>query len=123
MEGWNVPALSIDEEDSQMDARTLRLATESGVVGGLILGVLLAITGLLPLAGRLVGDASPATGLAVHVITSAIIGFGFASVFGRWEGCPGRTFCRGLGRYVLYGGLWWVVIYSAIMGASAYYLV
>ena len=105
-----------------MDVRTLRLAAGSGVIGGLLFGVLLAMTGILPLIGRLVGDASVATGLVVHVINSAILGFGFASVFGHGEGCPGRTCCRRLGRCVLYGGLWWVVIYSAILGAGVHYL-
>lgn len=105
-----------------MDPRTLRLAVGSGVIGGLLSGVLLAMTGALPLIGRLVGDASVATGLVIHVINSAIIGFGFASLFGHGEGCPGRTCCQRLGRCVLYGGLWWTVIYSVILRAGVHYL-
>ncbi len=61
--------------------------------------------GMLPMIGSMVGHPSAVAGLLVHMINSAIIGAGFAVVFGRLvTGIAG-----GLGYGLGYGVIWWVL--------------
>jgi uncharacterized membrane protein YagU involved in acid resistance len=55
--------------------------------------------------GKMVGVPSAAVGFAVHLIISAVIGAGFAILFGAAVRGPGS----GIGYGLLYGAVWWLL--------------
>ncbi len=86
-----------------MNVRSITLGVYGGLAGGVVCGVMMGISGTLPMIGKMVGLPSAAAGLVVHIINSAIIGAGFAVLFGRSVSGIGG----GLGKGLLYGGWWW----------------
>ncbi len=88
-----------------MDPRNFSLGVYSGLVGGIVFGAMMGAMGMLPMIGKMVGQPSAAAGLLVHMINSAIIGAGFAVVFGRFVSGIGGGLRKGL----LYGGVWWLL--------------
>ncbi len=86
-----------------MNAKTLKWGVYGGLAGGVVFGAIMAVTGMLPMIGKMVGQPSAAAGAVVHLANSAIIGAGFAVVLGRFvSGISG-----GLTAGLLYGGAWW----------------
>lgn len=77
----------------------------AGIIGGIVFGVLMAMTGMLPMIGMLIGVPNPAVGFAVHLVNSAIIGTLFGLVSRPLAGTIGPLLATGLG----YGVLWWVL--------------
>ena len=77
----------------------------SGLAGGLVFGMMMGMMGMLPMIGKMVGQPSAIIGFAVHMANSAIIGAGFAFVFGR----QATTIKSGLGYGLLYGSFWWLL--------------
>ena len=86
-----------------MNPRNISLGVYSGLAGGAVFGAMLGMMGMLPMIGKMVGQPSAAAGLLVHLINSAIIGAGFAVLFGRSVSGIGGGLRKGL----LYGGWWW----------------
>ena len=88
-----------------MNARTITLGVYGGLAGGVVFGAMMGMMGMLPMIGKMVGHPSAITGFLVHLVNSAIIGAGFAVVFGRSvSGIVG-----GLNTGLLYGGFWWLL--------------
>ena len=86
-----------------MNARTITLGVYSGLAGGVVFGAMMGMMGMLPMIGRMVGHPSAITGFLVHLVNSAVIGAGFAVLFGRSVSGIGG----GLNTGLLYGGFWW----------------
>ena len=86
-----------------MNPRNISLGVYSGLAGGAVFGAMMGMMGMLPMIGKMVGQPSAAVGLLVHLINSAIIGAGFAVLFGRSVSGIGGGLRKGL----LYGGWWW----------------
>ncbi len=88
---------------TKMNARNITQGIYGGLAGGVVFGVMMGMMGMLPMIGKMVGQPSAATGFVIHLINSAIIGAGFAVVFGRFVSSIGCGLRKGL----LYGGWWW----------------
>ncbi len=65
----------------------------------------MAMMGMLPMIGKMVGQPSALAGFAVHMMISAGIGASFAVLFGRFA----QAARGGLSAGALYGGVWWVL--------------
>lgn len=76
-----------------------------GLAGGLVFGVLMATTGMLPMVAALIGSDSAAVGFGLHLVNSVIIGLGLTVVLGGMLTGYGRGAVLGL----LYGAVWWVL--------------
>ncbi|MFD0774714.1 hypothetical protein ACFQZ2_12320 [Streptomonospora algeriensis] len=76
----------------------------AGIAGGVVFGVLMAMTGMLSMVAMLVGSESAGVGLVFGVITGS-----FADRF--WPL---------LGAGALYGALWWVLGPLVLMPATGY---
>ncbi|MDA2927241.1 hypothetical protein MYX78_08415 [Acidobacteria bacterium AH-259-G07] len=86
-----------------MNVRNIKLGAYAGLAGGLVFGAMMAMTGMLPMIGKLIGHPSAITGFGVHLIISALIGASFSAIFDRFvAGASG-----GLGYGLVYGGAWW----------------
>ena len=88
-----------------MSTIELKWGVYGGVAGGLIFGIMMGMMGMLPMIRSMVGQPTAAAGLVVHMVNSAIIGAGFAIVFGRLASGTGS----GVGAGLLYGGAWWIL--------------
>ncbi len=88
-----------------MNAKNLKLGVYGGLAGGAVFGAMMAMMGMLPMIGSMVGSPTVLAGTVVHLVNSAIIGAGFALLFG--------TVVRGIGTGgvtgVAYGVGWWVL--------------
>ena len=86
-----------------MNPRNILHGVTSGLAGGVVFGAMMGAMGMLPMIGKMVGYPTAVAGLVVHLINSAIIGAGFAVVFGRSVNGIGSGVSQGLA----YGGFWW----------------
>ena len=86
-----------------MNVKNLQLGAYSGLAGGVVFGAMMAMMGMLPMIGQMVGHPSAATGFAVHLFISALIGVSFATLFHSLIQNTGS----GVGYGLLYGGAWW----------------
>ena len=74
-----------------------------GLAGGVVFGVLMAMMGMLPLIGNMVGIPSVWVGFLVHLVISATIGGSFAVLLSA-SGLRG-----GVGSGLAYGVTWWIL--------------
>ncbi len=88
-----------------MFAKKLTNGIYAGFAGGIVMGMMMAMRGMLPMIGQMVGYPSAIAGLVVHMAISVAIGAGFALVLG--GGIINKL--TGLRRGLVYGGLWWVL--------------
>ena len=65
----------------------------------------MAIIGMLPMIGKMVGHPSAVTGFLVHLVVSTLIGASFATLFQRFV--HGKS--GGLSYGLVYGGAWWLL--------------
>lgn len=86
-----------------MNTRTLVRGVYGGLAGGVVFGAMMGMMGMLPMIGKMVGSPHALVGFLVHMVNSAIIGAGFAVVFGRVADGVGAGLFSGL----LYGSVWW----------------
>lgn len=95
-------------EDEASGARALRAigwGALAGIPGGLLFTVVMAQLGFLPTVAGLVGSTSQVTGLAVHLLISAVIGSSYGLLF------RGQSYDNGsaLGWGAAYGVFWWLL--------------
>ena len=83
----------------------LRNGAVAGLAGGLVFGVMMAIQGMLPMVGMLIGQESATIGLIVHMLISAFIGAGFGLLLARVSMSWGTALAVGMG----YGLVWWIL--------------
>lgn len=84
-----------------------------GLTGGVVFGVLMQVTGMIPMVAMLVGSDSVAIGWLVHLVIAAGIGASFGLLLGPWATNPARAVPIGTG----YGIVWWVLGALLIMPA------
>ncbi len=77
-----------------------------GVAGGLVLGMLMAVMGILTTIASMVGSTSPWVGFAVHIMMSILIGMGLTVLFGNRLL---TSYPRGVVVGIGYGVIWWVL--------------
>ena len=63
-----------------MNATSIKHGVYGGLAGGVVFGALMAMMGMLPMIGNMVGVPSAWTGLFVHMIISATIGGTYAAL-------------------------------------------
>jgi len=91
-----------------MNTKRISYGLYGGLAGGLVFGAMMGMMGMmgmLPMVGKLVGQPSTTIGFMVHMFNSAVIGVGFALVFGQL----GTSIESGLRYGLLYGGVWWLL--------------
>ena len=88
-----------------MNARNLKLGVSGGLAGGAVFGAMMAMMGMLPMIGKMVGHPSAVTGFLVHLGISAVIGASFAILFDRLV----QSASGGLGYGLFYGAIWWLL--------------
>lgn len=76
-----------------------------GMVAGIFSGMVFGMFDMLPIIARLIGSSSAVAGFFVQLLASAIIGFGFALIFGRSAEATEKGMIFGL----IYGAAWWVL--------------
>ncbi|MDA2932809.1 hypothetical protein MYX82_00545 [Acidobacteria bacterium AH-259-D05] len=86
-----------------MNLRSLQSGVYAGLAGGAVFGAMMALMGMLPMIGQMVGHPSPVTGFLVHVVISVVIGASFVVFFHPVL----HSTSGGLGYGLLYGGVWW----------------
>ncbi|MGH3981148.1 MAG: hypothetical protein ACRDST_00310 [Pseudonocardiaceae bacterium] len=77
----------------------------AGIAGGIAFGVLMAMMGMLPMVGMLIGVDNPGVGFLVHLVNSVIIG----AIFGVLAYGIASKIGPVLGAGVVYGVVWWVL--------------
>lgn len=77
----------------------------AGLVGGVVFGVLMAMMGMLPMVGMLIGVDNAVVGFGVHLVNSAVIGVIFGLAAWPLAGKIGPL----LGVGIVYGVAWWVL--------------
>jgi uncharacterized membrane protein YagU involved in acid resistance len=62
--------------------RAVVMSAVSGIGGGIVFGIMMAMMGMLPMVAMLVGRTDPVTGWVVHLLISAAFGaaYGLATV-------------------------------------------
>lgn len=79
--------------------------TAGGLVGGILLALSLQVAGRIHTAGRIVGAEGAAAGWATLVVVGLLLGILYAFVLGRIS----HTWVTGLGVGAAYGVVWWVL--------------
>jgi uncharacterized membrane protein YagU involved in acid resistance len=85
--------------------RALGYGALSGIAGGLVFTVVMAIVGEFSLVARMVGSHSEVVGFVVHMVIAQLLGVSYAVLFRR------RSFdlTSGIGWGLSYGFFWWVL--------------
>lgn len=77
----------------------------AGLVGGVVFGIMMAMMGMLPMVGMLVGQESAVVGFVVHLAISAFIGAVYGLVISRFANTATVALVGG----VVNGIVWWVL--------------
>lgn len=107
----------------KLDVRALSLGAVAGIIGGIPFGMLMAMMGMMPMIGMLVGVENAFVGVLVHGVISAITGaiYGYFAI--RFPQTWGYAILAGL----VYGIIWWVlgalILMPAMLGMSEMILV
>ena len=88
-----------------MSLRNIRIGIYSGWLGGIVFGAMMAMMGMLPMIGKMVGHPSAVTGFLVHLVISAVIGASFAILFDRLV----QGAISGPAYGLFYGAIWWLL--------------
>ena len=86
-----------------MNATSIKHGVYGGLAGGVVFGAMMAMMGMLPMIGNMVGSPSAWVGLFVHLMISATIGGSFAVLVDA-SGQRG-----GVGCGLAYGFTWWIL--------------
>jgi uncharacterized membrane protein YagU involved in acid resistance len=96
---------SVERGEASSASRLIVHGVIAGLVGGVVFGMMMAVMGMLPMVGMLVGQESAVVGFIVHLGISAFIGAVYALVIGRF---PNTTTVAAVGG-VVNGIVWWVL--------------
>ena len=86
-----------------MNATSIKHGVFGGLAGGVVFGAMMAMMGMLPMIGNMVGIPSAWVGLFVHLGISATIGGSFAVLLDA-GGLRG-----GVASGAAYGFVWWIL--------------
>ena len=88
-----------------MNPRNIQHGAVAGIAGGIVFGAMMAMMGMLPMIGQMVGSPTAGAGFLAHLVISALIGASFGLIFhSRVRGTG-----SGFGYGALYGGVWWIL--------------
>jgi uncharacterized membrane protein YagU involved in acid resistance len=87
--------------------RDLAAGAAGGIAGGVVFGALMAMMGMLPMVGMLVGREDAVVGFGVHMVISLGIGLGYAVVLGGLR--ASRQLSTGWLTGGAYGFVWWIL--------------
>ncbi len=86
-----------------MSMTSIKHGVYGGLAGGVVFGALMAVMGMLPMIGNMVGVPAAWIGFVVHLLISATIGGSFAVLLDA-SGQRG-----GVGSGLAYGLIWWIL--------------
>ncbi len=86
-----------------MSLKGIKHGIYSGPAGGVVFGAIMAMMGMLPMIGNMVGLPSARVGFFVHMVISATIGGSFALVLNA-SGLRG-----GVASGLVYSFAWWIL--------------
>ena len=86
-----------------MNMTSIKHGVYGGLVGGVVFGAMMAMMGMLPMIGNMVGSPSAWIGFLVHMMISATIGGSFAVLLDA-SGQRGDV-----GSGLAYGVAWWML--------------
>ncbi len=86
-----------------MRVTSIKHGVYGGLVGGVVFGAMMAMMGMLPMIGNMVGSPSAWSGFFVHLMISATIGGSFAVLLNA-AGLRG-----GVASGLAYGFAWWIL--------------
>ena len=86
-----------------MSLKSIKHGVYSGLAGGVVFGAIMAMMGMLPMIGNMVGLPSAWVGFFVHMVISATVGGSFALVLNA-SGLRG-----GVESGLVYGFAWWIL--------------
>ena len=86
-----------------MSVTSIKHGVYGGLAGGVVFGAMMAMMGMLPMIGNMVGSPSAWTGFFVHLMISAAIGGSFAVLLDA-SGRRGGVSCG-----LAYGFTWWIL--------------
>ena len=86
-----------------MNVTSIKHGVYGGLAGGVVFGAMMAMMGMLPMIGNMVGIPSAWVGLLVHLTISATIG----GSFGVLLAASGQR--GGVGSGLAYGFAWWIL--------------
>ena len=86
-----------------MNVTSIKHGVYGGLAGGVVFGAMMAMMGMLPMIGNMVGIPSAWVGFFVHLMISATIGGSFAVLLDA-SGQRG-----GVGTGLAYGFAWWIL--------------
>ena len=116
-------ASTINRSESHSTTRLALLGAVAGIGGGVVFGVMMAMMGMLPMVGMLVGSESAVVGFIAHLAISAFIGAVYGLAAGRF---PNTTQVALVGG-IINGVVWWVlgalVLMPLMLGMSQMVLV
>jgi uncharacterized membrane protein YagU involved in acid resistance len=98
-------AVTVNSDKSNTLARLAGQGAIGGLAGGLVFAVMMAMGGMLPMVGMLVGVDNSVVGFIVHMAISAFIGALYGLVAGRFPPTSGNAIIGGL----INGVFWWVL--------------
>jgi uncharacterized membrane protein YagU involved in acid resistance len=96
---------TLRETSSRSTQSAVQNGVLAGLAGGLVFGAMMAMQGMLPMVGMLVGVESALVGFIVHMLISAFAGAIFGVVAARLPEGWGPM----LGAGAVYGVIWWVM--------------
>ena len=86
-----------------MSVTSIKHGVYGGLAGGVVFGAMMAMLGMLPMIGNMVGSPSAWTGFFIHLMISATIGGSFAVLLDT-SGQRGGAGCG-----LAYGFTWWIL--------------
>jgi len=89
----------------KLDSRALTLGAVAGLIGGIPFGMMMAMMGMMPMIGMLVGVENAFVGVLVHGVISAVTGAIYGAFAVRLPGTWGSAILAG----IVYGVIWWVL--------------
>lgn len=98
-------ATTLDQKSSFSPTKLATSGAIAGLAGGAVFGMLMAMMGMLPMVGMLVGQENAVIGFIVHMVISATIGAIYGLVAGRFAVTATTAFIGG----IINGMVWWVL--------------
>lgn len=97
--------VSVSQAPNLTATKSIISGAPAGLAGGLVFGMLLAMMGMLPMIGMLVGIDSAVIGFIVHMGISAFIGGVYGLIAGRFPLTAKNAVIGG----IINGAIWWVL--------------